>query len=503
MAAQKSDDAIQNLGRGLLAAFRKPYRLLVLGVELAVCYYVLTNLRTLGERLGLGDGLNYVVLLFVVFIPMFTLIAYSNDTDGGADSEGKFSEIGFKNKEGTVPKQVSKYRDFQDKRKIVLEYKSPGIPLENWIARKRELETALNLTITNIREDPQDKRIIIIDTIPNKYHLPVSTRQNPFWWDESYMPKDEGKAVIGMHILDPIVVDLNKFPHMLMAGTTGSGKSVIVQCVLWQFVKKGARPIIIDFKGGIEFGGDWEKFGTVVTELDDAVDIVQKLAMEQEARFRHFRDDGIKYNYDCKNIEAYNKKHPDDPMQRIIFVVDEAGDLLSKDGADKEKKEKISVLEGSIASLAMKARAVGINIIFGIQRPDAKVLTGQIRNNIPIKVCGRCMGGDGVYLSQMVLGDAIATTLDSTIEGRFYGNFGQGIIQFQSYYFEPKKFLKEGNWRKGKVLVLDNEVPISDPERHVPLEEDTDDENLEFERDTSLIPDWVGDFGKVKNGRNE
>jgi len=58
-------------------------------------------------------------------------------------------------------------------------------------------------------------------------------------------------VVVGQELLDPIVVDLNKLPHLLFAGTTGSGKSVIVQCVLWQLVKKGALPIVIDFKGGI------------------------------------------------------------------------------------------------------------------------------------------------------------------------------------------------------------------------------------------------------------
>ena len=475
MASKQGAEFEESLGRGLIGMFRKPLRLIPFGIACLICYEVTKNLDSAANSLGL-TGVNRFFLLFVFLIPAGMLILWSNDAPAGGMKDDPFEEINFKNKNGQTPKRIAKYRDPKDKRVIVYEYRLSGKPFLEWMTCQRDIESAMNVTIRNIRQSPDDNQTVIMETVSPKYRLPVSTRENPFMWDEKLGVKDEGKVVVGQELLDPIVVDLNKLPHLLFAGTTGSGKSVIVQCVLWQLVKKGALPIVIDFKGGIEFGGDWENYGKVVTELDDALEIVNLLTAEQEARFRFLRDDGAKYHYECKNIKQYNAKHPDSPLTRIIFVVDEAGDLLSQEGRDKEDKQKVSQLTGGVMYLAMKARAVGINIILGIQRPDAKVLNGQIRNNIPVKVCGRCMGGDGRYLSEMVLGDQIATTLDATIEGRFYGNFGSGIEQFQSYFFEPTKFLtpnpdrEDGLWRKGKTLILEKpRKPVDDEEHHTPI----------------------------------
>lgn len=491
---KKQDENIEMMVQGLVAAFKSPARAGLFLAALFACWYVFTHMQTISDNLGL-QGFERAVPFCILLIPLVMLTYWGRKRMTETQDDGTaFKKIHFQNRAGVEPKQIAKYRDYDDRRKIVYEYKSPGMPLSMWIERKNELENALNLTIMNMHEDSKNKQIIVMTTIPSTYRLPVSTRDNPYWWSDTYMAEGEAVVNVGMHLLDPIHVDLNKFPHMLVAGTTGSGKSILIQSLIWQLSYKGARLFLFDFKGGIEFSGIWEQYGTVVTEIDDAISVCNKLYMEQERRSRFLAEDGAKYGYSCKNIKDYNKKHPDNPLSRIVLVVDELGDLMDKDSADKERKAQINQIEFALKSLARKSRAVGINMIFGIQRPDAKVVDSQIRNNVPIKICGRVGTGDGRYLSEIVLGDSIATTLDTTIEGRFYGSFGNNMVQFQSYYFEPEKFVKSGNWQKGRTLIDFNQ----------PLPEECADDAAYYEKldevkesaDSKDGLDWRT-FGKI------
>ena len=489
----KQSDADKIIAAGFRNMFRSLWKTLLMAGILIVCYYVTVNMNYISASFGLTGLAKFTpLLIFTVPIGLFTAWGVGSDGKVPGEKATPFGEINFRNKAGVEPKQIAKYRGFDDNRKMVYEYKSPGLPIQDWIARKKEIENVLNLTIMNMHESSKDRQIIVLETIPNKYQLPVSTREKPYWWSDKMIPKEESVVNMGMHLLNPILVDLDKFPHMLVGGTTGSGKSIMIQYLIWQLAKKGAMPIIFDFKGGIEFDKNWENYGRVVTEIDEAIEVVQKLHLEQEERFRYLRNDGEKLDYDCKNIKQYNKKHPDDPLARIILVVDEFGDLMDKESADKDKKAKINQVEDGIKSLARKSRAVGINMIIGIQRPDAKVVTPQIRNNIPIKVCGRVGAGDGRQLSEIILGDTIATTIDTTIEGRFYGAFGNDMVQFQTYYFEPMKFLhmpEDGSsWRRGKTLILDNDEPIRR----------ADDDEKYYEKVDYEGIDWKN-FGKGKD----
>lgn len=121
--------------------------------------------------------------------------------------------------------------------------------------------------------------------------------------------------------------------------------------------------------------------------------------------------------------------------------------MLDKKGASKTDKALLEKLEGRISTLARLSRATGINLFFGVQRPDANVLTGQIKNNIPIRISGRFADKSA---SEIVLGTTEATELPD-IKGRFLFKLGNEITEFQSFFFQDE-YLKNIPYDVGSML---------------------------------------------------
>jgi S-DNA-T family DNA segregation ATPase FtsK/SpoIIIE len=115
--------------------------------------------------------------------------------------------------------------------------------------------------------------------------------------------------------LDTISFDLNKTPHVLAAGETGSGKSVILRCMLWQMIYKGCRIYMIDFKGGVEFGKANVQYGEVIMERERALVVLQQLVAENEKRLKLFRD------LEVKNLKEYNDKTGSNLCRIGVFCV--------------------------------------------------------------------------------------------------------------------------------------------------------------------------------------
>lgn len=117
-------------------------------------------------------------------------------------------------------------------------------------------------------------------------------------------------------------------------------------------------------------------------------------------------------------------------MQRYIFACDEVAEILDKTGLTKEQKDKVSLIESKLSVIARQGRAFGIHLILSTQRPDANILSGQIRNNIDCRVCGRA---DNV-LSQIILDStAAAEQIPKDAAGRFL--LHDGTI-FQAFWFD-------------------------------------------------------------------
>ena len=220
-----------------------------------------------------------------------------------------------------------------------------------------------------------------------------------------------------------MTVNLAHIPHILLGGSTGSGKSVLLKLLLMQALRKGAEVYIADFKGGVDFPKVWHEKCRMCFAEEGLCNVLDRLVEELERRKSAFKALG------CPNIDAYNEI-AEHPLQRLIFACDEVAEMLDKTGADNERKKLLSQIESMLSTIARQGRAFGIHLILATQRPDATIIPGQIRNNMDFRVCGRA---DSV-LSQIILDNTgAAEQIPKDARGRFIT--GDGTV-FQGYLFD-------------------------------------------------------------------
>ena len=327
----------------------------------------------------------------------------------------------------------------EDVRKVIYYFKSEGIAISEWKSKREQLESAFDATVLFIDHAMDSKQVIKLTTVPAKFNI-----KDFYPWSNDLVSEDDFLLVLGEGLLDRVTLNLNSTPHILIGGLTGSGKSVVERCLGWQCIKKGAKPYLVDFKGGLELG-IFEDFGEVVFERKRVLRILDSLEKEHHERIKLFKELGV------KNIIEYNKKAAE-PLARVVLIVDEIAELMDTTGVAKEELKIYEAIEGKLNSLARLARATGINLILATQRPDATVIKGQIKNNIGARVSGRMVDKEP---SMMVLGSPAATKIPEDAKGRFLFSLGAEPIEFQGYLFKDED-VKPGNYQKGIVLVGSN-----------------------------------------------
>jgi len=225
-----------------------------------------------------------------------------------------------------------------------------------------------------------------IATIPGSntvgIELPNNSRENVYLREilenvnfkkrDIKLPIALGKNISGK----PIVSDLASMPHLLIAGTTGSGKSVcintIILSLLYRHTPDKCKLILIDPKM-LElstYEGIPHLLCPVITEAKKAASVLGWVVKEMESRYRLMTKEGV------RNIDGYNTKHKL-PMPYIVVVVDEMSDLMLVAGKE---------IENYIQKLSQMARAAGIHIIMATQRPSVDVITGTIKANFPTRI---------------------------------------------------------------------------------------------------------------------
>ena len=189
---------------------------------------------------------------------------------------------------------------------------------------------------------------------------------------ETKLPIALGKNISGT----PIISDLASMPHLLIAGTTGSGKSVCINTIILSLLYKHGpdkcKFILIDPKM-LElstYEGIPHLLCPVITEAKKAASVLGWVVKEMESRYRLMTKEGV------RNIDGYNSKHKL-PMPYIVVVVDEMSDLMLVAGKE---------IENYIQKLSQMARAAGIHIIMATQRPSVDVITGTIKANFPTRI---------------------------------------------------------------------------------------------------------------------
>lgn len=390
----------------------------------------------------------------VLGCPVWYLMILEGGTDRHQKKyEAAMREIGFRNRDGTYPRFVCRQKDPAEKRKIIYTFSS-GIPIQDWIGAESRLETALDCNILRFASG-KSKKVIRLITVPNEFQIP-----DYVGWNKEKLDKRKGVIVIGEGALEPESFDLDSTPHALIAGETGSGKSVILRNILCQLIYQGARIFMFDFKGGVEFGQRYQRYGEVVTTIERALELLKVLVAENEARLSLFQ------RTNTKKLAEYNQETGSN-LPRIAVFIDELAEITDKTGVSKDIKETMQEIEGCLATLARRSRATCINLFLGVQRPDAKVVPGQIKNNVPVRICGRFADKPA---SEIVLGNSDAVFIPN-IKGRFLLRIGNEIRSFQAYYFDDERDLpydhpivSGGMATEGAGDVVDKEHSIGDPQ---------------------------------------
>ena len=242
------------------------------------------------------------------------------------------------------------------------------INLSDDIARNTSSESARIATIPG----SNTVGIELPNNIRENVYLSEILANADFKKKEIKLPIALGKNISGK----PIVGDLASMPHLLIAGTTGSGKSVcintIILSLLYRHTPEKCKFILIDPKM-LElstYEGIPHLLCPVITEAKKAASVLGWVVKEMESRYRLMTKEGV------RNIDGYNAKHKL-PMPFIVVVVDEMSDLMLVAGKE---------IENYIQKLSQMARAAGIHIIMATQRPSVDVITGTIKANFPTRI---------------------------------------------------------------------------------------------------------------------
>ncbi|MCI5702994.1 MAG: DNA translocase FtsK [Erysipelotrichaceae bacterium] len=262
-----------------------------------------------------------------------------------------------------------------------------GTKVSKILSLNREVALALGARDVRIQAPIPGKKTVGVE-LPNKVTSIVTVREILEAVPKS---KDDSKllAVLGRDILgNPIYFEINKTPHLLVAGTTGSGKSICINSIIISLIMR-TRPeevklVLVDPKK-VElsvYNGEPHLLVPVVTEPRKANIALKKIIVEMERRYDLFSDNGV------KNIAGYNtlveKKNEtlleEQKLRKlpyIVVIIDELSDLMLV--AAKE-------VEDSITRITQMARAAGIHLIVATQRPSTDVITGLIKANIPSRI---------------------------------------------------------------------------------------------------------------------
>ena len=242
------------------------------------------------------------------------------------------------------------------------------INLSDDIARNTSSESARIATIPG----SNTVGIELPNNIRENVYLSEILNNHDFKKKDIKLPIALGKNISGK----PIIGDLTSMPHLLIAGTTGSGKSVcintIILSLLYRHSPDKCKFILIDPKM-LElsaYEGIPHLLCPVITEAKKAASVLGWVVKEMESRYRLMTKEGV------RNIDGYNTKHKL-PMPYIVVVVDEMSDLMLVAGKE---------IENYIQKLSQMARAAGIHIIMATQRPSVDVITGTIKANFPTRV---------------------------------------------------------------------------------------------------------------------
>lgn len=251
-----------------------------------------------------------------------------------------------------------------------------GIKINRIVSLSDDL--ALALRAPSIRVYPIAGKAAIGIEVPNRRRATVYLREimssDAFQKSSSFLALALGKDIFG----NPVVTDLTRMPHLLVAGATGSGKSIFINSLILSILYKAdpsdVKMLMVDPKL-LELSAYSDiphLIAPVITNPKEAASALQKMVFEMERRYRLLAERG------ARNIDNFNKNvEPSERLPYIVIFIDELADLMFTAPAD---------VENAITRLAQMARASGIHLILATQRPSVDVITGLIKANFPARI---------------------------------------------------------------------------------------------------------------------
>lgn len=248
---------------------------------------------------------------------------------------------------------------------------------------------------------------------------------------------------LGLGAAGEIVWDVTKEPHALVCGKTGGGKSVAQRNIIFHTIQHndkwcflGVDPKRVELK-------PYKKYTNTVlgiaTTLEDEVEVIRYAKEEMMRRFQAMEDLGVNHFKDLPN-----------PPRAIMLMVDEAYQLMAPEGIKTDEGKENDNLHGEasmlIGEIARLGRAAGVHLTLAMQRPDAIVLKGELKNNLDVRVAAGRLDSTP---SAMVLDSGAATRVPGDIKGRGVVRIGGDVEQYQGYFAEQ-------NWIDGWLMKPEN-----------------------------------------------
>lgn len=361
----------------------------------------------------LHNALNILsnITLFVIGIIGFCMLIIKMGSPDAHKLNYDLRRIGLVNSVKEPPILLSKIKN---KKTNAIEYTFyfNCVVRQQFDDKKENLAEILNMDIVDINYRITGKRKKM-----NKHYIvvicvPLNSIPEKIYWSDKYLQADRNIITLGVNWLGTVTADLRKVPHMLIGGSSGCGKTVLCRSLIYQFVKHGERVFIADFKG-IDFYEEQETGYTVVTDEAEFKNLIANILSELDIRKAIFRQDHV------RNLSQYNKKNPDNQLPRIVLFVDEAAEILDTTGLPKEQKAEIAEITSLLSRGARKYRALGLTLCICTQRPSNDIISGQIKNNLDLRIAGKC---------DSVLSDIILDTTEASRQipkdsvGLFFSN---------------------------------------------------------------------------------
>lgn len=312
---------------------------------------------------------------------------------------------------------------------------NPGVKLSSIAGIQNELAAKLDgnktVRVELIIEGKDTSGI----EVGNKYITTVPFKE--VYKDLSIYPKDKLLIPLGKDIAGNLVkTSIDELPHLLVAGTTGSGKSVFVHSIIMSLIMRNTpdelRLMLIDPKK-VEFTKYHDLAHLLcptITDADEATVALKRLVDEMERRYEIFATKGNGASKYSEYIE-YAKEHNLELMPNIVVIVDEFADLMLNGSNGKE-------IETAIKRIGQKARASGIYMILATQRPSVQVVTGDIKANIPSRIA---LSVASLMDSRVILDEQGAETLLGKGDLLARVPISKSLIRAQSAFVPPKDIM--------------------------------------------------------------